>query len=383
MTQRKSGRSIAIFVDNLDATGVVVNAIAIAGALQARGWSVDIIAANASGTLTAAIPRGVRVSGLVAYGSAEVSRKSRMRRALLAYRRALRRCRPNVLFSVGNQGHLASVAASFGLRIKLVVRISNELERERSDISGARRYFRFARFRLIALRSERLVFVSRHLFESFGSVGVRLRAKAVVIPNGVDVRSVRERARETCDHPWFSQTASSPVVLAIGRLVEQKNFVTLLRAVAYARQKLPLRLVIIGAGPMFDVLMEEANSLGLADAFEIIPPVPNPMPYLANCSVFAMPSSWEGSSNVLLEALACGTPVVASRTAGNAEEVLDYGRCGLIVDHADAEGMGEALLIQCSERRISPGERAEDFSRAASLQTYTDLFDELTFEAPA
>ena len=86
---------------------------------------------------------------------------------------------------------------------------------------------------------------------------------------------------------------------------------------------------------------------------------------------------WEGASNVLREALACGGPVVASRTAGNAEQVLDHGRYGVLVDPADKAQMARALLSQASDHPVTPGNRAEAFSRDTTLAAYSDLIMEV------
>jgi glycosyltransferase involved in cell wall biosynthesis len=189
----------------------------------------------------------------------------------------------------------------------------------------------------------------------------------------VDIEAVRRRARETCDHPWLSDAADVPVVLGVGRLVRQKNFGALIRAVGLARKVRPLRLLIIGSGPLQDELEAEVQRLGLSDCVAIIPPVANPMPYLARAAVVALPSWWEGSSNVLLEGLACGTPIVASRTAGSAQHVLDSGRYGLLVDPGDPEEMAAALLRQIGKDVLLPGDRALDFSREAALNAYAEL----------
>jgi len=197
--------------------------------------------------------------------------------------------------------------------------------------------------------------------------------KAVVIPNGVDAEAVRKRAAEPVSHRWLSDVGEHPLVLAVGRLAPQKNFDNLLRAVAIARRSRPVRLLLTGSGPLKQALQEQAAALGIGEAVEFMAPVSNPMPFIAGASVLALPSWWEGSSNVLLEALACGTPIVASRTAGSAEDVLDSGRYGLLVDPGDPEAMAAALLRQAGDDRILPGDRALDFSRDAALAAYADL----------
>jgi glycosyltransferase involved in cell wall biosynthesis len=101
------------------------------------------------------------------------------------------------------------------------------------------------------------------------------------------------------------------------------------------------------------------------------------MPYLARAAVVALPSWWEGSSNVLLEALACKTPVVASETAGNARVVLADGRYGMLVDPTDVDGIAAALLRQSGEFAIRPGTRALAFSSDRALDAYSIAFADL------
>jgi glycosyltransferase involved in cell wall biosynthesis len=97
---------------------------------------------------------------------------------------------------------------------------------------------------------------------------------------------------------------------------------------------------------------------------------------MREAGLFALPSLWEGSSNVLLEALACGTPIVASRTAGDAELILDRGRFGLLADPADPADWAGAILRQLGSERVLPGDRADGFSRQAALASYLALFDD-------
>lgn len=367
---------VAIFVDNFSATGVVINAIAIAKHLHDRDCTVQLIATQAEGALIGTIPADVSIVGLLPGDEGKVSRSLRLRRSLWAFRRSLKAFAPDVLFSAGNHGHLASVLASRALPgCRTIVRISNDIDHmiDGKPSKPFMRWRRIVKFRVVAALADKLVFVSRHLVRSKAVRNSAAILKAVVIPNGVDATAVRRRAEEACSHPWLAEAAEVPLVLAVGRLALQKNFATLLRAVAIARKARPLRLLIIGSGPLKSDLLALADELSIADAVEIMKPIANPMPFLSRSSVVALPSWWEGSSNVLLEAVACGTPVVASRTAGNAEDVLDSGRYGLLVDPGDAEGMAAALLTQTGAEALSPGDRAFDFNREATLDAYAEL----------
>lgn len=367
---------VMIFIDDFSATGVVINAIAIARHLRDRGCTVEMIAAQAEGALIEHIPEGVTIASLLPTGTAESSRSGRMRRSAFAFRKRIKEFAPDVLFSAGNHGHLLSVFASLGRpRCRTIARISNDLDHmiNGKPLKPFSRWWRVTKFRAVAAFADQLVFVSRHMAKSKAVLGSGAIRKAVIIPNGVDVASVRERAGKPVSHEWLTDLEEQPLVLAVGRLALQKNFGNLLSALAIARRTKPLRLLLIGAGPLKDELLRTAEELGIGDAVQIMKPFPNPMPFLARASVVALPSWWEGSSNVLLEALACGTPIVASRTAGNAEDVLDFGRYGLLIDPDDAEGMAAALLIQTSAEPQLPGDRALEFSREATLQAYGDL----------
>jgi glycosyltransferase involved in cell wall biosynthesis len=366
---------VAIFIDDFSATGVVTNAIAIARHLHADGCTVQLIATQAEGALIDSVPNGISTVGLLPTAKTGSSRRGRLRRSIFAFRICLKAFGPDILFSAGNHGHLISVLGSLGLPgCRTIVRISNDLDhliKGRPTRPPLARWWRILKFRVVAALADQMVFVSRHMLRSKAVLGSGTVRKSVVIPNGVNVAAVRQRATEPCHHKWLG--ADIPLVLGVGRLAQQKNFSSLLQAVAIARQSRALRLLLIGSGPLRDELLREAESLGIADAVEIMPPVPNPMPYLAGASVVALPSWWEGSSNVLLEALACGTPVVASRTAGNAEDVLDFGRYGLLVDPDDPAGMATALLLQTSAEAQLPGDRASDFIRESTLRAYAEL----------
>jgi glycosyltransferase involved in cell wall biosynthesis len=374
------GRKIAIFVDDLSATGVVRNAISIANRLRSEGWDACIVASRAEGPFKSSIANGVAVQQLVDNPSSRLSRRSRLFRSLRRYRRFLKSFRPDVLLSAGNHGHLPTVLASMGVAgCRTVYRISNDIEHRRQgkpdrSLAGLARRLQL---RLVSGCADLIVIVSRHLQGEPVIASALSSGRATVIQNGVDLRAVQEWAGEECHHPWLAQAAEQPVALGIGRLVRQKNFGTLLRAVAIARRTKPLRLLLIGSGPLQKELEQEAERLGIGDSVAIIPPTANPMPYMARAAVVVLASWWEGSSNVLFEALACGTPVVASRTAGDAETVLAFGRYGLLVDPDDPEGMAEAILVQTSSRAQFPGDRALNFSRDNMLQSYGDVIRDL------
>ena len=102
---------------------------------------------------------------------------------------------------------------------------------------------------------------------------------------------------------------------------------------------------------------------------------------MAAAATLVLPSLWEGSANVLLEAMACGTPVIASRTAGDAEHVLRSGRHGILVDPRNNGELADALLRQLGGNPVRPGLRAAELSRNAAMIHYLRLFEAVTANA--
>jgi len=366
---------IAVFVEDFGATGVVRNAMAIATRLADIGHQVTLLAARPKGVLRETIPASLTIVNLGSVGST-AERKQVMRRAFRRFRTFVASEKPDVVFSAGNHGHLLVLAGSRFLPCRTIVRISNDLDHRGNtgDVGPWARWKRRLKFRTILRLADRVVLVSAKLLEQVTALDPQLARKAVVIPNGVDIEAVQASAQEAAPTDLFGEM---PVVLAMGRLVPQKNFATLLEAVAIARRSQDLRLLLIGTGPLKTELMSSAERLGIDDAVRFMDPVTNPFPIIKRSAALVLPSWWEGSSNVLLEAIACGTPVVASRTAGSAAEILDNGRYGLLVDPGDAEQMAAAILRQLGPEAVLPGDRARQYDRRIALEAYAELVAEV------
>lgn len=374
--ERTDVRRIQIFVSDLSATGVVRNAIAIANEAAASGYQVRLLTCNTDGVLRNELARGVAVVRLNDLGDAHRPRRTQMKKALLAYRRHCREWRPDIMLSAGNHGHLLSTFAWLGMPGKKVLRFSNDLTHGMP--SRLTRLWRSARFRLMAWAADRLVYVSRAQARHPLLARQLAAGKALVIPNGVDLELAARGAAQPCDHPWLNET-SIPVVLAVGRHVPQKNLAALLKAFAEARAVRPMRLILLGDGQSTAIaaLRSLAAELGVERDVALVPATGNPFSYMAAARTLVLPSLWEGSANVLLEAMACDTPVIASRTAGDAEDVLDNGSHGVLVDPRDIGQMAQALLRQTGPNPIRPGTRAIAFSRSDTMRQYIRLFDQL------
>lgn len=142
-------------------------------------------------------------------------------------------------------------------------------------------------------------------------------------------------------HPWLAGPV--PVVLAVGRLVRQKDFATFIDAIAILHQTMDVRAIILGEGPLRPSLESQVRSRGLAAAISLPGFVAEPVPWMSHANLLALTSRWEGFGNVLVEAMACGTPVVATDCPSGPREILQDGRFGPLVAPGDVPGLARAI----------------------------------------
>jgi glycosyltransferase involved in cell wall biosynthesis len=162
--------------------------------------------------------------------------------------------------------------------------------------------------------------------------------------------------------------------MAMGRWRGSREL--LIDAFAIARRERPLHLAIIGSGPdgEREKLMDRAVSLGIADDVWLPGHMPNPFPYYRNADLFVLSSRWEGMSNALLEAMACGCRVAAVTSAVGSAEILDNDRYGPLV-RPEPEALARAMLATLAHG--VPAEtllaRAREFDLAKSMSLYVEL----------
>jgi len=144
----------------------------------------------------------------------------------------------------------------------------------------------------------------------------------------------------------------APLVLAVGRLIEQKDHATLLRAFALVLERRPdARLAILGAGPLAGATRARAGELGIGNAV-ILPGRLEIRDWLEHADVFVHTARWEGFGIVLLEAMLASLPVVATRVSAVPEIVVD-GETGVLVDAGDAETLAAQLDRLLSDRTLA------------------------------
>jgi glycosyltransferase involved in cell wall biosynthesis len=216
--------------------------------------------------------------------------------------------------------------------------------------------------------------VAEDLRSRFLISGLPLR----VLCNPIVPDDVAARAKAPCLHPWLAH-GGPPVILAVGGLRKVKDFPTLLRAFARLPSAGDARLLILGEGKERGRLTQLVSRLGLEGRVELPGFVADPYPYLARARVLVLSSRREGLGNVLVEAFAVGTPVVATDCPGGVRALLDQGRLGALVPVGDDRALVEAIAAAISTRPDpAPLVRAaEPYRVSIAARAYLDFFIEL------
>lgn len=366
-----SGKRIALVLPSLFGGGAERVMINLARGFVAEGHQVDLILFKREGAYVDQVPEGVRVLDFGVRRNLVLSGWLTLKLA-----RYINRERPDALLAESGVPNsiaiLAGRLASHPTRIFISEHIAISEVIARPVTMGERLRGFFAR--RIYPSADGIVCVSNGVADDLAQVGALDRQGITVIHNPLVTPEITERAEESCDHPWL-QGDGPPVLLGVGRLVDQKDFGNLLRALAVVREQRDARLIILGEGPQEAMLRGLAEELGVADVVDLPGFVDNPYAYMARSAALVMSSAWEGFGNVIVEAMACGTPVVSTDCPSGPSEILQDGRYGPMAPIRDPEALAEAIL-RCLEEPLPREDllgRAEDFSIPRISRQYLDL----------
>ncbi len=198
--------------------------------------------------------------------------------------------------------------------------------------------------------------------------------RVAVVPNGVDA-------------DYFSadsaQKTPYPTVIYVGRLVEQKDPLTLVEGFRQALDRVPeARLMIVGNGHLRSDVEKYVRSHTLESRITLLPGTSDILPLLRMSWVFAMPSAWEGSPNTLIEAMATGLPVVATRVGG-IPDLVEHGVTGLLSEPGDSRSLAENLtrvLLDESMRRSMGDKSREKVLAHHTIRTMVEGTQEVLIE---
>jgi glycosyltransferase involved in cell wall biosynthesis len=286
--------------------------------------------------------------------------------------------KPHIVFAVLFDAALITRLVRMVFRIMFII-ISREPHNHLKDLKGSNSFKDMLRAKLLSFAfsgSDIIVTVSKGSMKELSDCYKIPIEKFKIIYNSVDVNKIIALA----GMPNDLSPLQHPAVVSLGRLVYRKGFQNLITAL----KLLPAtHLYLIGKGDYEASLLALTEEAGLNDRVHFLGYLENPYNILRQADVFAFPSLWEGFGNVIIEAMACGVPVVATRCPHGPEEIITDGADGLLVPVDDSNALATAILRLLKDepfrKRLVEGgkRRSEDFRVEKKMREYERLFLEI------
>lgn len=357
---------VCIFIPSMQGGGAERMMVNLSNELAAREYLVDLVLVTAAGPYLDEIADGVCVVDL---GSSSVTR------SVPALVRYFKQAKPSLVISALSHANLVAIFARMLARIPARVIIS-----ERSVLFAPRmpkvifkeRVVRWL-MKFLYPFADGIVAISRGVQDDIEKWVALPPGRVKTIYNPVVTKELYKLAVAPVPHSWLEDDRV-PVILGAGRLTAQKDFPTLIKAFAIVRQQRPCRLIILGEGELRGKLEELLVELDVND--DVLMPgfIENPFPWMKSADLFVFSSIFEGLGGVLIQAMACGTPVVSTDCPSGPSEILEDGKWGRLVPVGDVSALAAAIKLTLDEP-LHPDvrKRAEFFSDKRSTDDYLAL----------
>jgi glycosyltransferase involved in cell wall biosynthesis len=353
--------SVALVLPSLGGGGAERVILRLAKVFLSYGYRVDIVLMKTEGELLSLVPVGIRLVEL---------RCDRFRFVPFAFARYLRKERPDAVIAnlwpltiMCAIGHRLARSKS---RIAVVYRAPlSPVPRHQSR--GGRLFLR-ATLALSCRIADVSIAISCGVADDVARLAGCRRDRIKVIYNPVVMST--DRGPEDAEDIWDDTQAKR--VLSVGRLSVEKNQLLLLEAFSRVIKKMDARLVILGEGSLRGTLERKVAELGLERAVKLPGFSMTPAAAYNSADLFVLSSDYEGFGNVIVEALACGVPVVSTDCPSGPREILRGGEYGALVPCGDPAALADAIL-QALASDHDTGKlkaRASDFAPAKAADAY-------------
>ena len=357
---------IAIFFHDLGIGGAERVMLQLAQGFVESGHPVDLVLARAEGPLLTEVPSRVQIVDL------KTRSPIQMFFGLISY---LREKRPSVLLSPFEVTSVIAILAKkiTRLPVRVIIRVSVHISRNKRNVRWKKALEKFVVSR-VYLWADGIITVSEGVAEDLSIyTGIPLE-RITVIYNPVISDQLLKAVEAPTNHRFFSDS-EYPVVLGVGRLAEQKDFSTLIGAFDILRKKIPARLIILGDGEERSHLENLIQAFGLQELVDLPGFDTNPFAFMRRASMFVLSSKWEGLPGVLIQALACGCPVVSTNCLSGPSEILKDGQYGYLVPVGDVDAMANAMeMTLMGKIRHPPNDWLGQFTIGAVIPQYKAVF---------
>lgn len=336
----------------------------LANAFCERGLKVDLILVKTEGAYLNQVSTKLRIVDLGA---------SRVLTGLFGLIRYLRRERPMAIISAMYHANVVTLIASYLSMSKtpVIACEHNVVTAQFEQHAGLKVTVLKYLMKALYPRAKYIVAVAKSTANDLEKLLGIEPSLIRVIYNPIVNQDLLLKMQRTVPHPWLC-SSFAPLILSVGRLTRQKNFSLLLRAFHRVHAHRSARLMILGEGEMRCELEALIQQLDLDECVALCGFVDNPFAYMKQANLFVLSSLYEGLSSVLIEAMACGVPVI-STDCGGSDEILEGGKWGKLVPVNNIEALAQAMLETLRTPPPSATERAHHFSEERSADAYLEL----------
>jgi len=362
----KKQKKIALLFSSFRAGGVEQVQINLAEEFSRRGFGVDVVVINSEGPLRHNIDKNVHIVDLG---------KNRTLRAIPALVRYLRNSSPDAMVASQTHNNAAAIISKLmaGVSTRLIVSEHNDFRTAVKSRSIKEKLRPFVA-RLSYPLADVILAVSHGVADAVAEKTGIPRPNIHTIYNPVVTNKSKEKMNQDLSHPVFDQR-DNPIIIIVGRLSPKKNHINLLKAFKLIIQKIDAYLLIVGDGDQRKQLEEKVNNFGIEHSTFFMGYQPNPYPFMRKSNICVLSSDNEGLPTVLIEAMACGTPVVSTDCPSGPAEILEGGKYGRLVPVRDPQALADAILETLKDPVDTEllKQRADDFSVEKIADQYLQL----------
>ncbi len=305
---------------------------------------------------------------------------SRLALSVPALARTIRDLDPDIVVCTAGGANVFAVAAHRAVRARARLVLSERSALRRSiGRSQVRTVVELAAKRVAYRFADTITAVSDGVADDLATTLGLPRDRIRVVYNPLVGERETEHANEAVSHPWFND--GLPTLLAVGRLVSYKDYPTMLGAFARIHAATGARLAVLGKGPLRDELEQRARTLGIGEHVEFLGFDPNPHRFMARAAALLQSSVVEGLPGTIVQAMACGTPVIATDCDHGPREVIRDGVDGYLVPVGDEAALADRAIRVITDRRLrdrlagAARSGARRFDVTSSLDRYQAAFD--------
>lgn len=360
-------KKVALYIPSMSGGGAERVMLALANGLAEKGIRVDLVLNRVEGPYIKDASPKVNIVNL---GT------SRVLNSIIPLSKYLHKEKPDAILSAMNYVNIATILAQLisGSDTKVIVSEHNNLTESKKKLGFIKGRILTSLMSWAYRKGDGIVAVSNGVADALTNELKIDRNKITTIYNPIFSEDLVKRSQELILHPWINKTAL-PLILGVGRLTHQKDFQTLIHAFKKVRENKDCNLVILGEGNQRQELENLIKDLSLDDNVQLPGFVDNPYAWMSHSNLFVLSSIHEGFGNVIVEAMAFGTPVVSTDCHSGPSEILEGGLWGELVPPGNAELLAKAIIKTLNDpNKKDIKNRATFFSVDNAVDQYFDIF---------